>query len=78
MFNYANVTTGENNTRYNLNWPYIPGHPFTIIIIGDLRSGNMNAVLNLIKYKDNDDCNVNDKIYLYVKDPNEAKDQYCV
>ena len=38
----------------------------------------MNAVLNLIKYKDNDDCNVNDKIYLYVKDPNEAKDQYCV
>ena len=78
MINYANVTTGENNTRYNLNWSYIPGHPFTIIIIGDLRSGKMNAVLNLIKYKDNDDCNVNDKIYLYVKDPNEAKDQYCV
>ena len=57
---YAN----ENKTQYNLIWPYIPDHPYIILIIGGSGSGKTNALLNLINnYPDID------KIYLYVKDP---------
>ena len=38
----------------------------------------MNALLSLIKHKDDDDYDVIDKIYLHIKDPNEAKYQYLV
>ena len=40
--------------------PYIPDHPYRIIIIGDSGSGKTNAMLNLIKEKDSD--NLADKI----------------
>ena len=43
-----------------LNWPYIPDHPSSILIIGGLRSGKTNALLNLIKHEQPDI----DKIYL--------------
>ena len=72
VINYGDVT-GENKTIHNLNWPYIPDHPFRILIIGGSGSRNRNALLNLIKHKDNDDSAIIDKIYLYVKNPNEAK-----
>ena len=38
--------------NHNPNWPYIPDHPFRIlIIIGGSGSGKTNVLLNLIKYK---------------------------
>ena len=49
----------------NLNWPYIPGHPYRILIIGGSRSGKTNVVLEIIKQQQPDI----DKIYLLVKDP---------
>ena len=32
----------------NLNWLYIPGHPYKDLIIGDSGSGKANMLLNLI------------------------------
>ena len=41
---YAN----ENITEHNSKWPYIPDHPYRILIIGGSGSGKTNALLNLI------------------------------
>ena len=38
----------ENKINYNLNWPYIPDHPYRIFIVGDSGSEKTNALLNLI------------------------------
>ena len=51
---YAN----ENKTEHNLKWPYIPDHPYRIII-GGSGSGKTNALLNLA----NNELDI-DKIYL--------------
>ena len=61
---YAN----ENIKQHNLKWPYISDHPYRILIIGGSGFGNANALLNLI----NNQLDI-DKIYLYAKDPYEAK-----
>ena len=63
----------ENKTEHNLKRPYIPDHSYRILIIGGSRSGKTNALLNLIN-------NLPDigKIYLYAKDPYEAKYQYLI
>ena len=54
-----------------------PYHPYRIIIIiiliGDSGSGKTNALLNLI----NNQPDI-DKIYLYAKDPFEAKYQHLI
>ena len=63
----------ENKIEHNLNWPYIPDHPYRILIIGDSGSGKTNALLNLI----NNQPDI-DKIYLYAKDPYETKYQYLI
>ena len=42
---YAN----ENKTLHNKNWPYIPGHPYRISIIGNSGSGKTSLLLNLIE-----------------------------
>ena len=55
------------------NWPYIPDHPYRILIIGGLGSGKTTLLLNLIENQPNID-----KIYLYSKDPYEAKYQYVI
>ena len=34
--------------HHNSNWPYIPDHPYRILIIGGLESGKINVLLNLI------------------------------
>ena len=65
--------TNENKIEHNLKWPYIPDHPYRILIIGGSGSGKTNALLNLI----NNQPDI-DKIYLYVKDPYEAKYQYLI
>ena len=65
--------TNENKTKNNLNWPYIPDHPYRTLIIGGSGSGKTNALLNLIE--DQPDI---DKIYLYAKDPYEDKYQFLI
>ena len=63
----------ENKTEHNKNWPYTPDHPYRILIIGGSGSGKTNALLNLI----NNQPDI-DKIYLYAKDPYEAKYQFLI
>ena len=46
------------------------------MINGGFVSGKTNALLNWMKQKDDDDCYIIDKIYLYVKDLTERKYQY--
>ena len=64
---------GENKTKHNKNWPYTPDHPYIILIIGGSGSGKTNVLLNLI-----DNQPDIDKIYLFAKDPYEAKYQYLI
>ena len=47
-------------------------------MIGGSEYGKTNALLNLIKKQDNNDYSIIDKIYLYIKDPNEAKYPYLI
>ena len=72
MINFDEYTD-ENKKDHNLNWPYIPDHPYRILIIGDSGTGKLNALLNLI----NNQLHI-DKIYLYAKDPYEDKYQYLI
>ena len=69
FYAYAN----ENKTKHNPNRPYIPDHPCRILIIGGSGSGKTNALLNLINNQPD-----TDKIYLYTKDPYEAKYQFSI
>ena len=49
MINFHEYTN-ENKTEHNSNWPYIPDHPYRILIIGGSGSGKTNALLNLINH----------------------------
>ena len=57
---------------YNIN-TYTPDHPYRILIIRGPGSGKINVLLNLIENQPDID-----KIYLYAKDPYEAKYQYLI
>ena len=72
MLNLADITD-ENNKENNKKWPFIPDHPYRILIIGGSGSGKTNALLNLITQKDNID-----KIYLYAKDLSEPKYEFLI
>ena len=72
MINYDDYTN-ESKTEHNSKWPYIPNHSYRILIAGGSGSGKTNALLNLI----NNQPDI-DKIYLYAKDPFEAKYQYLI
>ena len=72
MLNFNDCANG-NKTEHNSKWPYIPDQPYKISIIGGSGSGKTNALLNLI----NNHADI-DKIYLYAKDPYEAKYQYLI
>ena len=72
MINFDDYVN-ENKTEHNKNWPYIPDHPYRILIIGGSGSGKTNVLLNLIENQPDID-----KIYLYAKDPYEAKYQYLI
>ena len=70
-----NLDTIVNNKtkRHNENWPYIPDHPYRILIIGGPGSGKTNTLLNLInEQKDTD------KIYLYAKDLSGSKYEHLI
>ena len=43
MFYLDNITN-ENNKRHNAKWPYIPDHPYRILIIGGSGSGKTNTI----------------------------------
>ena len=58
MINFDNYVS-ENRTEHNTNWPYIPDHPYRILIIGSPVSGKTNVLLNLIEEQPDID-----KIYL--------------
>ena len=47
MINFDDYTN-ENKTEHNSKWPYIPDHPYRILIVGCSGSGKTNALLNLI------------------------------
>ena len=72
MINFDDYTN-ENKIEHNSKWPCIPDHPYRILIVGGSGSGKTNALLNLI----NNHPDI-DKIYLYAKDPYEAKYQYLI
>ena len=72
MINFDQYTN-ENKTEHNSKWSYIPDHLYRILIVGGSGSGKTNALLNLINNQP-----VIDKIYLYSKDPYEAKYQYLI
>ena len=63
----------ENKTEHNKNWPYIPDHPYRILMIGGSGSVKTKVLLNLIENQPGID-----KIYLYAKDPYEAKYQHLI
>ena len=65
--------TNENKTEQNLKQPYIPDHPYIILIIGGCGSGKTIALLNSM----NSQRDI-DKIYVYAKDPHDAKHQYLI
>ena len=58
---------------HNKNWPYIPDHPYRILIITGSGSGKTNALLNLIINQPDID-----KIYLYANDPYKANYQFLI
>ena len=67
--NYAN----ENKTKHNKNWPYIPDHPYRVLIIRGSESEKTNLLLSLLENQPDID-----KIYLYAKDPYQSKHQYLI
>ena len=66
---YAN----ESKAEHNFKLPYILDYPCRIVMRGGARSGKTNALLNLI----NNQPDI-DKIYLYAKDPYEAKYYFLI
>ena len=72
MINLDSITN-ENNKEHNEKWPYIPDHPYRILIIGGSGSGKTNTLLNLIKEQDGID-----KIYLYAKGLSETKYDFLI
>ena len=65
--------TNENSKEHNKKWPFIPDHPYRIVIIGGFGSGETNALLNLISQQDDIE-----KIYLYAKDLSELKHEFLI
>ena len=72
MINFDEYTI-KNKRKHNPSWPYIPDHPYRILIIGGSGSGKTNALLNLI----NNQPDI-EKIYLYATDPYEDKYQFFI
>ena len=72
MVNFDDYTN-ESKIDHNSKWPYIRDHTYRILIIGGSGSGKTNALLNLISNQPDID-----KVYLYAKDPYEAKYQYLI
>ena len=72
MINLDSITN-EHNKEHNKKQPFVPDHPYRILIIGGSGSGKTNALLNLINEQDDID-----KIYLYAKDLSESKYEFLI
>ena len=72
MINFDN-SVNESKTKHDKNCPFIPDHPYRILMIGGSGSGKTNLLLHLIENQPDID-----KIYQYAKDPHEAKYQYLI
>ena len=72
MINFDDYTN-ENKTKQNSNQPYVPDHPYRILIIGGSESRKTNALLNLI----NNEPDIN-KINLYATDLYEEKYKHLI
>ena len=72
MINFDNYVN-ENKIEHNKNYPYIPDHPYRILITGGSGSGKTNTLINLINKR-----NYIDKIYLYARDLNKPNYTYLV
>ena len=72
MINFDDVTK-ENIKKHNPKWLQIPAHLHRILIIGGSAYGKINSSVNLI-----DQPLDIDKIYLYAKDPYEAKYHFLI
>ena len=72
MINLDNIVN-NNNEKHNEKWPYIPDHPYRILIIGRSGSGKTNTLLHLI----NEQKDIV-KIYLHAKDLSESKYEYLI
>ena len=72
MINFHNATK-ENIKEHNPNWPQIPEHPYIILLIAGSGWGKVNSFFNLISQQP-----YIHKIYLYAKDPYEAKYQFLI
>ena len=72
MFNFDYITR-EDIIKHNPNWPEIPDHPHRKLLVGGSGSEKANALVNVINHEPDVD-----KIYLYAKDPYEAKYQLLI
>ena len=70
MFNFDYITKADKD---NANWPEICDYPCKVLIVGGIGSGKANTLLNLINHQPDID-----KIYLFAKDPYEAKYQLLI
>ena len=59
MFNFDYITK-EDIKEHNSNWPEIPHHSHTVLIIGSSGSGKKNALPNLI----NHEPDIDKKLYI--------------
>ena len=67
MINLDSIAN-KNYKKHNEKWPYIPDHPYRILIIGASGSWKTNTLVNLIKEQSDID-----KIYLCARDLDETK-----
>ena len=70
MINF-DVVRKENIKNHNPNWPQIPDHPIRILMIRGSGSGKKKSLFYLINQ-------ILIKIYLYAKNPFEAKHQFLI
>ena len=72
MINLDSIAN-KNKKEHNNKWPFIPDHPYRILIIGGSGLEKRNALLNLIK--EQDDIH---KLYLYAKELSKAKYEFLI
>ena len=72
MFNLDEIVN-DNNKVHNEKQPYIPEHPYWILINGGSGSRKTNTLLNLIGEQNNID-----KMYLYAKGLSELKYEFLI